>query len=337
MQYLDKFTLNKIFSYMDDQSIKSLNAMCNEFKEVIHENPNLRSSLYTDIVHSIECDDVDVCKILIHRYLHKYTDFTLYRLLKEYKNISFAKYVIDKRIINERYVYKYVSKFNDLGLLTIAHNNGYAFTRRTNEHIIKNCDSSCLAYLHEKNAYISEYSYVIAIRHRKVDTLKYLREIQKNDAWNDYACYMNAIKFGTLDIVRYLHSLGHKFDHDVIDCAVRMGKLDIVKYIYENIDLDIFMKKKEWNERLCVIALPCIEMVDFLRKHGHPLSEDVLMRAIVMGDADCIKYLRENDCPCGMKTMLYIRAYGYTSRLGHLGIELSHFNSMMENIPIKFF
>ena len=108
--------------------------------------------------------------------------------------------------------------------------------------------------------------------------IKLLFEIDKTDAM-DYAC-----KYGHLDIVMFLHSIGKDCTEDGMIYASENGNLDIVKYLHS-------IEKECTNAIDYASANGHLDVVVYLHEIGEDFTEDTMIYASENGHLDVVKYL----------------------------------------------
>jgi hypothetical protein len=102
---------------------------------------------------------------------------------------------------------------------------------------------------------------------------------------------MNACaKWGSLEILKYAHENGCRWDGHTCEQAAGGGYLECLKYLHEN--------NCPWNERTCNSAvkgrhLSCLK---YAHENGCPWSVDTYVKAVLYGGDAYVKYLVDNNC-----------------------------------------
>lgn len=127
-----------------------------------------------------------------------------------------------------------------------------------------------------------------------------------------YALFMDAVEYGSLEIVKYFIGLGYHCDMKHMRRAVYNGHLEVLKYLHQN--------GCPWDKRVCSISAlnGHLEVLKYLHDNGCPWSKRTFDDAVRNNYPEIIKYLHKNGCPWSENTCRNATINGYLEILKYL-------------------
>jgi len=135
----------------------------------------------------------------------------------------------------------------------------------------------------------SDFCYY-AIKYGRLEILKYLHE---NDFPFEYGYGPDATaaRNGQLEILKWLHENGYNIGILTLETAAANGHIEIVKWVHER-----GCYVSQWA-LIAAVDHGSIEVVKYLYQNGCRLSEMSYNTAVRSGNLEMLKYLHTNNCP----------------------------------------
>jgi len=154
---------------------------------------------------------------------------------------------------------------------------------------------------------------VNAIKHGRLDILKYLYLRNGTKCCLTNETINSAAAGGHLEILKYLHTNGCRCTSKTCYEAVRHGHVEVLKYLHDN--------GCSWDTGYCRVAAKNghVNVLKYLRDNGCDWGEIVSCIAAEYGQLEVLKYLCENGYPLHKKSCRYMaEKCGYQDVLEYL-------------------
>jgi hypothetical protein len=144
---------------------------------------------------------------------------------------------------------------------------------------------------------------ILVAKKGQLEILKYLHK--RGCKWNRGVTYAAAER-GHLEVLKYAHENGHLCNWMISAYAARGGRLDILKYVHETGGCPL-------NEMACINAARegHLEVLKYLHENGCPWDVRICARAAGRGHLEILKYAHENGCPWDEMTCTYAESRGH--------------------------
>lgn len=216
---------------------------------------------------------------------------------------------------------------NNLEILKFVHISGCSWDgRKVAYSAAYNGRIDCLKYTKEQGTTFDEQTLECACE-SNLDCTKYVCEQVDRTTLSEWLtcskCETSA-RTGSLEILKFLRSIGCPWDETTTSGAVKFGHLDCLKYACENgcpitssavneaagwgyVDIVQYLRECgcSWNEHTCYAAAGCSspECLMYLHEHGCPWYSDYIMNlAARWGRPASVRYLLEQGCRWTLET-----------------------------------
>lgn len=369
--------LFKILGYTDRCFLKRISNECINLKEIVglFFEYIIKSDDCISVKRMMDKDDmcneyVEICirygstKVLEHidglLCLEWSSDSRMMELAAESANLSSLKFLESK---NAKYSYRVTENLvnrDAINILKYMLRRGYLFSRKGEENYIydlakEKSSRKCLEFFKSSEFNFLEKNLEI-VSHVDVNTFKHL--YPKSTIW-DIAIYKEAVRFGRLDIVDYMHNIKCFLDESVIYQAAYYSQWSCLEYlckIFPNVGPNTvlviannFSRNKlikildggaMWSEKLVNHAAQVGDLLLLKSLLARDKTHLKWMAAInictKLGHFDCFCYLFDNNCPRDKTTVTlalkydrfsiisYLDFFGYTFSEIHMNIAASH-------------
>ncbi|GFH54999.1 hypothetical protein CTEN210_11475 [Chaetoceros tenuissimus] len=168
---------------------------------------------------------------------------------------------------------------------------GYNPAESDQYNILKLRDREFLDYCLSEEVEFEEYA-INSIADAEED-VEFAEYCQEKGLKMTPSAYFNAIKSGSLEMVKFLHRSGIPWNDSLTADAVQEKEFDILKFAREN--------NCPWHPKTSSCAAECcdLKILQYLHTHGCPWHPDTFKK-FILGEkptAKVFRFLHENGCP----------------------------------------
>jgi len=150
-----------------------------------------------------------------------------------------------------------------------------------------------------------------------VSIVTYLHQHGADIRANEDVMFMNAVKYGHLATVKYLHENGC-VDGTAVTLAAKSGHLNIIEFLYEyGIHFNYTTNEDDSDALIAAAERGYLEIVEYLTEHGIPVNETAIQAAVDNGHLNILKYLHAKG---GDISLLNVEFVSGAALNGHLHI-----------------
>ncbi len=156
----------------------------------------------------------------------------------------------------------------------------------------------CLRFALENGCPIHEQACEHACRYNLLDCFQLLH---KHGANVSFWCSIISAIMGHIEILQYLHDIGHTWNRNTIADAAEGGSLECVQYLHLHgcpWNVDAYRSAAKGGNLDCLM---------YLHENGCPRDKDAITEATRYGHMECVNYLILNGCPCDLQALSCIQ------------------------------
>ena len=263
----------------------------NSIQEVF-DNKDLRDYIFSFLYsfdRLIETDNVYIFELHKHdpNFIKLINEDT-FDTAAEYESLNLLKWLhYNTKIGCTEYAMNIAADSGNLEIIEFLHNNrDEGCSREALIYASENDHLDIIIWLHENqlnNIEFDSYKNAIdnAVINDNLEMIEYLYDNYKT-RYNNTNCFStkvihNAIQFGNLEIIKWLHERCKYFSYKEQYCAAKYGHKDILKWLHKNRTFEILSNR------------PMFELID---QNPWPLGNDrSIVCAAESGHLDIVKYL----------------------------------------------
>lgn len=253
-------------------------------------------------------------------------DLTLARIAAGVGHLDCLKYVCENcpEVQKDHNICHLAAGAGKLDCLEYAIQFGIVFrSEEASFYVIEQGQVGILKYFLANRFKIPRVAIAFAARCNQMEILTLL--VEHNFEYDETAIY-EAANHGSLDVLKYFHKLGYKFDTQyAVICAATNGHLNCLAYLHENgcgWDSLVCMKAAKnghinclkyahengcpWDETTCTRAAEseCLTCLQYAHENGCPWSEELCVNSILKCfNFELLKYAIENGCPWSIRSV----------------------------------